>query len=125
MLRTLDPKFRAELIKKLDTSAPLIARLAERFTFIYDDIARIDDHGLQLLLRTVPEKDWLMAWKLTSPALQVRLSANMSDARRKDFAEQVAGLPKLPKIKVLRMQMQIAKVAHDLVTTGKVRLRAK
>ncbi len=125
IVRNAEPKFRQELLRKLAVASPVIARLAEEFLFIFDDLRRVDDRGLQLLLRTIPEQEWLDAWKMMAKPVQQRLLANMSAARREDFSAAVAALPKLPKVKVLRTQMHIARQVRVMIEAGKVQLRQK
>ncbi len=125
MVRAADPVFRQQILAKLAVVAPLLAKAAERFLFVYADLQRLDDRGLQLALRSIGERDWLEAWKLTDAVLQKRLLANMSQSRQRDFLQAAASLPKMPKAKVVRAQLRIAHQVEALVSAGKIKMHSK
>ena len=125
MFRELDPPFRKKLYEKLCQISPIIARTVEQLEFVYSDIIRLEDQSLQLLLRSVSEKDWLMAFRLTGEDLKARLLANMSANKRDDFSSQLHKLGKQKKTAVVRVQMQIAKQAREMLIAGKLRLRSR
>lgn len=125
MFRELGPVFRAKLIAKLRTAAPMFARLVDEFEFIFADLDRLDNKSLQMLLRVVPERDWLMAWKLAPEPLRARLLENMSAPRREDFSKAAAEAPKVPRSQVYRIQVQIARQAYELLQSGKIHIQSK
>jgi flagellar motor switch protein FliG len=125
MFRELDPIFRKELFAKLEQVSPIIARTVERLEFVYSDLLRLEDQSLQLILRLFPEKDWLLAWKMTAEPLRERLLANMSKNKRDDFLREAARQRRVPKTHVVRLQMAIARKAHELLAAGKLRLKSR
>ena len=125
MLREVDPKFRLELLKRIRQFSPIIARLADHSEFIFSDIKRLDDRGIQKIFDIVPEKDWLIAWKLADEPTRAFLLRNMSERKRKDFLESFATQPKVLKRRVIAVQSAIAQKIHALLGQGKLGLRSK
>lgn len=124
LLRT-DPKTRQRWLLALSKGAPLLVQLCDALLLAYVDLARLDDQGLQWILRQVPESDWLIAWKLTSPGLKERLLAQMSTRRREDFVAAVTAQPLVPRSQVVRVQMLIAHRVARWVGEGQLSLASK
>ena len=125
MLREVDPIFRAALFQKLTSISPIIARLSEHTSFIYRDIPRLDDRGIQSIFSTIPEQDWLVAWKLSDETTKKFLLSNMSERRREVFLLAASQQPKILKRRVYAVQAQIGRKIHLLLRQGKLGLRSR
>lgn len=125
MVREADPVFRQKILAQIRSFSPIIARLAEHSAFIYRDIARLDDRGIQLVFSLVPETDWLIAWKLTDEKVRTFLLKNMSERRKKDFLASAENHPKVLKRRVYAVQAQIARKIHELLRQGKLGLLSR
>jgi len=123
MMRAIEPSFRQHLLKKLEPVAPDLVALVEKTSFLYLDIARLDDKGIQTLLRDMTQKEWLIAWKLTPSKLRKLLLRNMSNSQQTEFLEEFSLLPKMKRSLVMATQMRIAGHAHQLLCLGKIRFR--
>lgn len=125
LLREAPPHWRARWMAKVRAVSPIYARLCDEFDFIYRDLARLDDRGVQLCWRMIPEKDWLVAWKLTPDDIKEVMLRNMTARRREDFLAAFAAQPKVLRRQVLQVQRQIARQVRQWVMEGKAGLKSR
>ena len=125
MFRELDPGFRRQLYKNLQEADPLLAKLVDETEFLFQDLIRLDDPSLQALLTQVPEKDWLVAWKLAPEPVKKRLLENMSTDHQIEFVRQFKDLPRMHKAQVYRVQMHISRQALAGILAGKLHMRPR
>ncbi|MCS6785663.1 MAG: flagellar motor switch protein FliG [Thiobacillaceae bacterium] len=95
----------------------------EMFTF--DDIARLDDRSIQLLLREVPSEALVVALKGTSQELKDKIFKNMSsraaEALKEDF--EAKGPVRLSEVEA--QQKEILKIVRRLVEEGQIVIGGK
>lgn len=126
IMRALDPAFRSQILKRLESANPLLARLGEACLFMFDDLARLDDRSMQIALRVVDEKQLLMAWRMTPKHLQSKILENMSQQRREQFLEDIDNLPtRIPKLQAIRAQQAIASQLRKVLKEGGLTLSSK
>ena len=125
ILREAPAPLRAAWSAKIARISPILMRIAEEFEFVFGDLARLDDPSLQKILVRLPEKDWLIAWKLTPLNLRQRLLANMSDRRREEFLAAASKLPKMPRRQVVAVQVQLGKNIRNLLRGGQLSMVSK
>lgn len=125
MMREVDPKFRKALYEKLGKISPILLKVVEQFEFVFSDLILLEDKSLQLLLTKIPDQDWLVAWKLCDQSLKDRLLANMSPRKKEDFLHQAKQQPRLLKQQIVRTQMNIAKIAKNMLSEGKLRQHSR
>jgi len=127
VMRELDPPFRTKILDQLKEKSPLLVRLYDEFEFIYNDLMRLDKKSAQIVLREIPEQDWLSAWKLTNEPLKTYLLKCMSDRKRTDFEEAFAifNKTKLPRPQVVAKQAHIARKIKTMLSQGKISMKSK
>ncbi|MEZ4742482.1 MAG: FliG C-terminal domain-containing protein [Bdellovibrionota bacterium] len=125
MLRELDPVTRQRMTKKLASASPIFAKLYEHCEFLYADIFRLDDKSIQNLLTSFSEKEWIIAWKLSSEKVRQKLLTNMSERRQKEFMQSLKAFPKTHKKQVIKVQIKIAKKCLDCLRSGHYKLHSK
>lgn len=120
MFKVLDTKSYGELLNKLFVGSPLLAKLVEWSDFTWWDIERLDDRSIQKILVEIPERDWLMAWKLATPDVKEILLSNMSTTRQNEFLKAFSEMPKVPKSQVYRVMFQIGARVRVMAMKGQV-----
>ena len=125
VLREASPLWRQKWLSSLRQAAPSLVRLFDEYEFVFADMVRLDDRGIQLCWRVIPERDLLIAWKLAKPELRERMLANLSARRRESFLAAFAQMPKMPKGQVLQVQRQIARTVRAFLSEGKAGLCSK
>lgn len=123
-LRAMEPHWRNKVLHTLTEKAPHLVKIYENCSLIYSDLVFLDDHSIQKLLMVIEEQRWLLAFKLTSPLLQKRLVDNMSVERKQAFLSSFQTQPKVPRRQVLAIQIQIARIALNLLEKGQLKFRS-
>ncbi len=127
VMRELDPNFRRKLLAKIQEKSPLLVRLVDEFEFIFNDIVRLDDRSIQIILREIPENEWLSAWKLSNDPIKQLMLKNMSDRKRQEFisAFEHHNKTRVPKRQVVSLQASIGRRIKNMLCAGKLGLRSK
>ena len=130
-------KFLADLMNSLDntTEQALIAGLAERnaeladsvrqLMFVFDDLANVDDRGLQELLKEISKEDLVLALRGASERVKNAMFSNMS-ARAGELMKddmEVGGPVKLSHVE--KAQHNILQVARKLEEESRIILGGK
>jgi len=90
--------------------------------FTFEDLGRIADQDLQVVLRSVDMNILVMALKGTSPELKDRVKANLSKRGRERLDEELEMLGAVPLGQVQDAQRQICHEARALAEAGEINL---
>ena len=130
-------KFLADMMNGLDntTEQALIASLAERnaeladsvrqLMFVFDDLADVDDRGLQELLKEISKEDLVLALRGASERVKIAIFSNMS-ARAAELLKddmEVGGPVRLSHVE--KAQHNILQVARKLEEESRIILGGK
>ena len=125
----------AEIFNNLDrqSESRILAALEERnrdaaerirsLMFTFDDLVRLDGQGVQVLLRSVPKEQLILALKGASENLRDLFLKNMSERAGKMFKEDLAGLGPVRLRDVDEAQAAVVVMAKDLAAQGQIVLR--
>lgn len=125
IFRTLDPISKKYFYDKLQQVSPILVLYLEQFEFIYEDIPRLSDPSIQLVLSKIPQSEWLIAFKLSNDLVKQAILRNMSSRVREDFEKSFKALPKMPKKQVIRVKMFIAKKILSMIQKGQLQLKSR
>ena len=81
-----------QILEQLDESDPSVAEAVRSLLFVFEDLLRLDDRSLQLVLREIDQKDVALALLGTSEKLQERVFANMSARATASVQEEMSFL---------------------------------
>jgi len=124
----------AEIFNNLDRQSEtrIIAALEERnrdaaeriraLMFTFDDLARLDGAGVQVLMRAVPKDQLTLALKGASETLRDLFLKNMSERAGKMMKEDLANLGPVKLREVDEAQGAIVLMAKDLAAQGQIQL---
>ena len=90
----------------------------------FNDLAKMTDHDIQVLLRHVDQKDLVVALKKTTKAVLEKVLGNMSRRVRVFFTEEIEFLGPVPDAEVKEVQGRIVKQLEGLKEQGLVDLPA-
>jgi flagellar motor switch protein FliG len=122
----------AEIFNNLDRQSEtrILAALEERnrdaasrirgLMFTFDDLARMDGGGVQVLMRAVPKDQLVLALKGASEALRDLFVRNMSERASKMLKEDLANLGPVKLRDVDEAQAAIVLLAKDLAAQGQI-----
>jgi flagellar motor switch protein FliG len=125
----------AEIFNNLDRQSEtrILAALEERnrdaaerirgLMFTFDDLARLDGAGVQVLMRAVPKDQLVLALKGASEALRDMFVKNMSERAAKMLKEDLANLGPVKLRDVDEAQAAIVLQAKDLAAQGQIQLQ--
>ncbi len=88
----------------------------------FDDLQRLDNRGMQTLLKEIGRDDLLLAMKTASPAMQERILGNLSLRARDIMQEDLATLGPVRLRDVERAQATIVLAARRLAEEQKIQL---
>ena len=118
LLALLDPKGRLEILEMLDEKPPVPASQAASFRF--EDITRLTDREIQMILRETDGHDLVLAMKGSSQELQQRFIANVSHRVATMITEEMAARKRVSLRSVVNVQLRIIRTVQLLVEAGQV-----
>lgn len=107
----------------LDTIASDNAELAEEIKqnmFIFEDLVKVDDRGIQEVLKSVDTGELALALKVCTDELRERVYANMSERAAKILKEDLEVMGPVKVSDVEKAQAGILKIVDRLVSEGKI-----
>jgi flagellar motor switch protein FliG len=105
----------------LDTLAGVDAELAEQvrlLLFTFEDIVKLDDRSIQLILKEVESKDLAVALRGVLGDVQERIFSNMSERGGEMLAEEMEYMPAQRRAVVEEAQGRIVAVVRRLEEAG-------
>jgi flagellar motor switch protein FliG len=108
------------LIAHLRTRNPELAERIGKRMFSFADLIKIDNYGIQLILKRTPGDDLVLALKIADEPLSRHLLHNMSDEAARKIQEGIDGLGPTPVSRIEAAQKRIANTARVLIESGEV-----
>jgi flagellar motor switch protein FliG len=99
------------------------AELAEevrRLLFVFEDILKLDDRAIQMVLREVDSKDLALAMRGSTPDVQEKILANMSQRGAEMLREEMEFMPPQRRRVVEEAQTKIVAVVRRLEDAGEI-----
>ncbi len=129
--------FIAEVLNQLDavTSELIMAEIEEEDTdladkikqrmFIFDDIVKVDDKGLQKVLRGVESQQLVVALKAATEEVKEAIYRNMSSRASEMLKEEMASSGAVRMNEVEAAQQTIIKIIQEMEKKGEVTIEGK
>jgi len=108
------------VLEKLDAQDPEIAEEIRNMMFTFDDIARLTDREIQLVLREVDTKDLAVALKGGTPEMQDRIFSNVSERVSTMIKEEMEFSGPVRLSDVEEVQLRIVQTVRQLEEAGQV-----
>jgi len=122
ILNAMDASRETELMGAIRTHDEALSGRIEDLMFVFEDLADLDDRGMQTLLREVPSGTLITALKGAEPAIREKIFANMSkraaDMMRDDL--EVKGPVRLSDVDAA--QKEVLVIARKLSDAGQLSL---
>lgn len=120
VINNLDKKTMNALMSRLDDKDPLLAEEIRQHMFTFTDIVKIDDRGIQLILREVPNERLLMALKSAPEELREKIYGAMSERASEILREDLEALGPQKVSDVETAQRELVKIVKRLEEEGKI-----
>lgn len=122
ILNAMEGSRESELITAIRSQDETLGGRIEDLMFVFEDLADLDDRGMQVLLREVPSPTLTIAMKGAEPAIREKIYANMSkraaDMLRDDL--EVKGPVRLSEVDAA--QKEVLSTARRLADAGQLNL---
>lgn len=120
MLNLIDKNTEEKTLDKLEEKDPDLAEQIRKLMFVFDDLIKIDDKGIQTLLREVKPNQLQVALKASSEPVKELIFKNMSKRAGEDLKDQLENAPPVKLSDVEAAQYEIVQIARRLSEEGKI-----
>ena len=122
ILNQMDRKLESELLGQIEEEDAALAERIRQLMFTFEDLMKIDDRGMQTLLKEIASEDVLMALKGASDDIKEKIYKNMSERAASILKEDLEAMGPARVSDVERAQVKIAMIAKKLESEGKIML---
>jgi len=119
-LNKLDKRTTTEILESISSSNADLAESIKQRMFVFEDIIRIDDRGIQEILKNIDNAELTLALKVCTDDLKAKVFANMSERAAKMLKEDLEVMGPVKVSDVEKAQGNILKVVDRLIGEGKI-----
>jgi flagellar motor switch protein FliG len=116
----LDRQTETSILGTLDEVNPVLANEIRALRFTFEDILKIDDQGMQLVLKEVGQEELLVALKTASDEMKNKVFSNMSQRAAQMLREDLESLGPTKISEVEKAQSKVIAVCKRLEDEGKI-----
>jgi flagellar motor switch protein FliG len=109
-----------KILEKIDGQNTLMADSIRELMLVFDDLEKVDDRGIQLILKEISTEDLTLALKTASDSLKQKIFKNMSQRAVNILKEEMAARGPVKVSDVEKAQQNIVKIARKLDEEGKI-----
>lgn len=120
ILSAADRTTERNVLEILAKEQPELAEEVRSLLFVFDDVLKLDDRAIQLVLKEVEAKDLALALRGTSDAVVERVMANMSSRAAEMLREEMEYMPPQRRRVVEEAQSKIVAVVRRLEDAGAI-----
>lgn len=120
MLNIMDKNTEATIMSRLEEKDPILAEEIRKLMFVFDDIVKIDDRGIQTLLKEIPNDKLLLALKTASEDIRGKIFRNISARAAEMLKEDLSSMGPSRLSDVEGAQQDIVNTARRLEAEGKI-----
>jgi len=120
MLNVMDKNTETAIMSRLEEKDPLLAEEIRKLMFVFDDIEKIDDRGIQALLKEVPNEKLLLALKTAAEGIRNKILKNISARAAEMLREDLSNMGPSRLSDVEGAQQEIVNIARRLEAEGKI-----
>lgn len=120
MLNVMDKNTETSIMSRLEEKDPLLAEEIRKLMFVFDDIVKIDDKGIQVLLKEVDNSKLLLALKTASEDIRAKIFKNISARAAEMLREDLSNMGPSRLSDVEGAQQEIVNAARRLEAEGKI-----
>lgn len=120
MLNVMDKNSEQSIMARLEEKDPLLAEEIRKLMFVFEDIAKIDDRGIQILLKEVPNDKLLLSLKTANEDIRSKIFKNISARAAEMLREDLNNMGPARLSDVESAQQEIVNAARRLEAEGKI-----
>lgn len=120
MLNVSDRSTERTIMDGLSKDQPELVDEIRRLMFVFEDVIKLHDKDIQMLLKNVETSHWALALKAASEPLQEKILGNMSQRAADMLREEMDFLGKVRLSEVEAMQQKVVDVVRSLQDAGQM-----
>lgn len=120
MLNVMDKTTETAIMSRIEEKDPILAEEIRKLMFVFEDIIKIDDRGIQTLLKEVPNDRLLLALKTANEEIKAKIFKNISQRAATLLKEDLGNMGPARLSDVESAQQEIVNVARRLESEGKI-----
>ncbi len=120
MLNVMDKNTETAIMSRIEEKDPILAEEIRKLMFVFEDIVKIDDRGIQTLLKEVPNDKLLLALKTANEEIRLKIFKNISQRAANLLKEDLSSMGPSRLSDVETAQVEIVNIARRLETEGKI-----
>lgn len=120
MLNVMDKTSEQNIMARVEEKDPQLAEEIRKLMFVFDDIIYIDDRGMQMLLKEVPNDKLVIALKTAPEEIKDKIFRNISKRAADLLRDDLESLGPVRLSDVEGAQQEIVNVAKRLEAEGKI-----
>lgn len=119
-MNSLDRSTEKAILDKLSETDPELAEEIRRHMFVFEDVVKLDDRSVQMVLREVDTKDLSKALKGASEEIMNKIANNLSKRAGQLLKEEIEFMGPLRVVDVEEAQQKIVNVIRRLEESGEI-----
>lgn len=120
VMGSLDRTTETSILTAMDEVDPDLANEIRNLRFTFEDILKIDDNGIQLIMKEINQEDLLVGLKTATDELKEKLFSNMSERAALMLREDLESLGPTKISEVEKAQQKVIAVCKKLEEDGKL-----
>ncbi|MFT4577210.1 MAG: flagellar motor switch protein FliG [Nitrospinales bacterium] len=120
LMGAMDRATEAMILSSMEEIDPDMANEIRELRFTFEDLKRVEDEGIRLVLRDVSSEDLLVALKTASDELKIKILSNMSDRAASMLQEDLELLGPTKISAVEKAQQKIVSICKHLEDSGEI-----
>lgn len=124
ILNVTDRMTNKAILETLEQEDPELVEQIRRLMFVFDDLMKLDDKAIQMLLKEVETSQWALALKGASDELKSKIQGNLSQRAAAMLQEEMQYLGPVRVTDVEAMQQTIVDAVRRLEDAGEIVISA-
>ncbi len=120
MLNSLDKSTETRVLATIEETNPDLAEQIRELMFTFEDMVLIDQRGMQLVIKEVPQQDLVLSMKTASEPIKELIFSAMSQRAAEMLREDLEVLGPVKVADVEKAQQGLVKAARKLEEEGKL-----
>jgi flagellar motor switch protein FliG len=120
MLNVMDKNTETSIMSRIEEKDPILAEEIRKLMFVFEDIVKIDDRGIQTLLKEVPNDKLLLALKTSNEEIRTKIFKNISQRAANLLKDDLGNMGPARLSDVEAAQVEIVNAARRLEQEGKI-----
>lgn len=120
IVNALDHNLEVSILSEVEGLNPELAESIRNLMFVFEDLANVDDRGMQAILKEVTNEDLLLALKTSSDALKQKIFDNMSKRASSMMQDDLQSMGPVKLSDVEKAQQSVIRIVKRLEEEGKI-----